>query len=247
MSRQDPSTPRRGRGERAGLDRAAILKAARRLDAETLTMQSLAESLGVDRKALHHHVDSRDTLLQMLAEDAFAAGMSRTTIAADASWQDACRRFAEGVRRSLVGSGPLARHVRSSPALTLAMMRPAESVLERMRAAGFPSSTAARALLLLTTISTGFARDEIAAVMRGVHPQVERFRALVDDASPSELSALRTVDRSGFDPFGDEQFAFDIAAFLAGVEAQHGPAADRKDSPTGEGPSATPSSGGGQA
>ena len=40
-------TTRRGRGTRAGLDRERILNAARDLDPATLTMQQVAEDMGV--------------------------------------------------------------------------------------------------------------------------------------------------------------------------------------------------------
>ena len=125
----DGTGPRRGRGERAGIDRPAILAAARTMDASDLTMQGLADILGVDRKALHHHVSSREALLELLAEDMFLTRMSTTAIPDDASWDDACRSFADEMRRALVDSGALMTHFRVSSQVTLASVRPAEVVL----------------------------------------------------------------------------------------------------------------------
>ncbi|WP_159499299.1 TetR/AcrR family transcriptional regulator C-terminal domain-containing protein [Microbacterium sp. 18062] len=210
---------RRGRGERAGLDRATIIAAARRIDPGTLTMQSLADDLGVDRKALHHHVNGRDALLEMVAEHVFLERMSATAIPPDADWRDACRVFAAGMRRSLVDSGVLAPHFRSTPVMTLSAIRPAEIVLERMLAAGFSEENAGRALLLLTTVGIGFAREEVADARNGGHPQIGPFRDLLARTPPADLGVLRRLDASGFDAYGDAQFTFDIDAVVAGLEA----------------------------
>ncbi|MBZ4487904.1 hypothetical protein LQ938_12540 [Microbacterium sp. cx-55] len=208
---------RRGRGERAGLDRATILAAARTVDAAKLTMQGLADLLGVDRKALHHHVSGREALLELLAEDTFLARMSAVGIPDDASWKDACRIFADAMRRALVDSGPLMSHFRVSSQVTLASVRPAEIVLERMLAAGFDDDTAGRGLLLLTTVSVGFAREQLSASGADGHPHVRNFRDMLAHADADDLGALRRLDRRDFDAYGDEQFRFDIDAFLTAM------------------------------
>lgn len=218
---------RRGRGERAGLDRATIIAAARRIAPESLTMQSLADLLGVDRKALHHHVTGRDALLEMLAEDVFLGRMSATVIPPDADWRDACRSFAAGIRRSLVASGVLAPHFRPTPVLTLGAIRPAEVVLERMLAAGFSEEGAGRALLLLTTMGVGFAREEVADARAGGHPQIAPFRDLLAQTPPGDLRVLRRLDAGGFDAYGDAQFAFGVDAVIAALENRLPPPAAR--------------------
>ncbi|MEV7692528.1 TetR/AcrR family transcriptional regulator C-terminal domain-containing protein [Microbacterium sp. NPDC089189] len=211
---------RRGRGERAGLDRAAIIDAAREIDPAALTMQSVADRLGVDRKALHHHVSGRDALLELLAEDVFLAHMSRTPIPADADWRDACRRFAEGMRAALLASGALAEHFRTSSQVTIAAVRPAEIVIERLLSAGFDDETAGRIILLLTTIATGFAREQFAAAGAGGHPQVTHFREMLSEARVDELGVLRRLDSSGFDAYGEAQFAFDVDAVVTAMSAR---------------------------
>lgn len=213
-------TPRRrGRGERAGLDRAAIVAVARKMDPATLTMQSLADALGVDRKALHHHVPGRDGLMDLLAADVFAREFAHIRIDPDAHWQDACRAYAAGTRRALVASGTLALHFHAASDIAVAAIRPAEDVIERMVEAGFAEATAARALLLLTTISSGFARDEVMSADSGEHPHVAEFRELMATERPEGLDVLRRLDASGFEAFSEEQFAFDVDAFLAGIAA----------------------------
>lgn len=183
-------------------------------------MQGVADALGVDRKALHHYVHGREGLLELLAEDVFLTRIAALEIPSDAPWRDACRTFAEGMRQSLVASGALVEHFRTLSRATLAAVRPAEVVLERLLAGGVDEVTAGRALLLLTTIATGFAREEVAAAGAGGHPQVAQFRGMLRETGATELSVLRSLDGSGFDAYGDAQFAFDVGAVIAAVEAR---------------------------
>ncbi|QCQ16855.1 TetR/AcrR family transcriptional regulator [Microbacterium sp. RG1] len=216
-----PGSPsRRGRGERAGLDRAAILDAARTLPSEQLTMQGVADALGVDRKALHHYVHGREGLLELLAEDVFLTRIAALEIPSDAPWPQACRTFAEGIRQSLVASGALVEHFRTLSRATLAAVRPAEVVLERLLDGGLDEVAAGRTLLLLTTVATGFAREEVAAAGAGGHPQVAQFRGMLRETGATDLSVLRRLDESGFDAYGDAQFAFDVDAVIATVEVR---------------------------
>lgn len=182
-------------------------------------MQGVADALGVDRKALHHYVHGRDGLLELLAEDVFLTRIAAVDIPSDAPWPDACRAFAEGMRHSLVASGALVEHFRTQSRATLAALRPAEIVLERLLAGGVDEVTAGRTLLLLTTVATGFAREEVAAAGAGGHPQVAQFRGMLRETGAAELSVLRRLDESGFDAYGDAQFAFDVDAVIAAVAA----------------------------
>ncbi len=190
------------------------------MDPATLTMQGLADAMGVDRKALNHHVNGRDGLLELLATDAFSREFARIRVPAAADWRDACRRFAAGTRRALVSSGALALHFHTASETAVAAIRPAEAVVERMVAAGFDEDTAGRALLMLTTLASGFARDEVMSRQAGGHPQVARFRELMAQAHPKGLDVLRRLDARGFEAFSDEQFAFDVDVALDGLAAR---------------------------
>jgi TetR/AcrR family transcriptional regulator, tetracycline repressor protein len=68
--------PPRTSGQRAGLDRQAVLSAARAaLDAdgvEGLSMRSIARRLGVSPNALYSHVDSKVDLLDAVLDDLLA-------------------------------------------------------------------------------------------------------------------------------------------------------------------------------
>ncbi|MFN2345617.1 MAG: TetR/AcrR family transcriptional regulator [Dermatophilaceae bacterium] len=63
----------RGRGQRAGLSRAAVVRAARELLAaggiDAVSMRAVARSLEVSPNALYSHVEDKGDLLDLLLED----------------------------------------------------------------------------------------------------------------------------------------------------------------------------------
>src|ERR1700759_3393894 len=85
---------RRTRGERAGLDIKTIIEAARTLEPEAITMQAVADPLGVDRSALNYYVTGRNALLELVAADAFSTHASQIEVPSDDGWQAACRAYA---------------------------------------------------------------------------------------------------------------------------------------------------------
>jgi len=214
----DPQpTARRSRGSRAGLDVDRIVSAARGMDPETLTMQSLADALGVDRKALNHHVTDRQSLFELLALDAFRRRFGDAEVALGTTWQDACRAYARGMVESLLDIGAWSEHFRFTSQRDLALVGPAEAIAERMLAAGYDPVTVSRSMHLLATICTGFARDARSGRRTGGHPQIEELRRALDDVD-GEYDALRRLVDARVDNFGDAQFEFDIDAFVAAIE-----------------------------
>ena len=91
---------RRTRGQSAGLDRARIVAAARDLPIKSLTMQAVADRLGVDRSALHYHVPDRAALIELVAEDLFASSLSPRGIGPDTDWREGCLLLARAARAS---------------------------------------------------------------------------------------------------------------------------------------------------
>lgn len=208
---------RRGRGSRAGLDLERIIAAARDMDPETLTMQSLADALGVDRKALNHHVTDRQSLFELLALDAFRRRFSDAELSLGTTWQDASRAYARGMVESLLDIGTWSEHFRFTSQRDLALVGPAEAIAQRMLAAGYDPVTVSRSMHLLATICTGFARDTLAGRRTGGHPQIEELRRALDEVH-GEYEALRRLVEARVDNFGDAQLAFDIEAYIAAVE-----------------------------
>lgn len=208
---------RRRRGARAGLDLAVILDAARGLDPDDVTMQGVATALGVDRKALNHHVTDRKSLLELLAIDAFRRRFAQSDVDLGETWQSACRAYAENMWHSLVDVGQWLPAFRFTSPRDLAIAGPADVIAARMLTAGFEPVTVSRAMHLLVTICRGFAQDAVIGSRAGGHPQVEDLRAALA-AEREGYAALRELLDARVDNYGAEQFAFDLDAFIAAIE-----------------------------
>ena len=219
----DTSASRRGRGARAGLDAEAIVAAARGIDPEQLTMQEVATALGVDRKALNHHVTDRESLLELLAIDAFRTRFAQADLDLGETWQDACRAYAENMWHSLVDTGQWLAYFRVTSPRDLAIAAPAEVIAERMLAAGFDTVTVSRAMHLLVTICRGFAQDAVIGSRAGGHPQIEDLRKTLA-AERRGYPALRRLVDARVDNNGVDQVAFDLDAFIAAIERLAPPA-----------------------
>ncbi|MCT9820913.1 hypothetical protein N3K63_11535 [Microbacterium sp. W1N] len=209
--------PRRGRGIRAGIDLDAIVDAARGIPPAEVTMQRVADALGVDRKALNHHITDRESLLELLAIDAYRSRLADEELDLGVTWQDACRAYGRAMWRSTVDTGEWVAHFRFTSPRDLVVADGSEIVAERLLAAGLDPVTTSRAMHLLVTTCTGFARDAIIGARAGGHPQIEALRdalAQTDEGYP----ALRRLVDERVDNFGEEQLAFDLDAFVAGIE-----------------------------
>ncbi|CAL4859150.1 TetR/AcrR family transcriptional regulator C-terminal domain-containing protein [Microbacterium sp. MM2322] len=210
-------TSRRGRGTRAGLDRDRILTAARDLDPATLTMQQVADALGVDRKALNHHVTDRESLLEMLAVDAFRRRFASSESDLGTTWQDACRGYARAVTSSLMDIGTWVGHLPFATPDDLAIVEPAEEVASRLREAGFDLETTSRGMHLLMSICQGFAREVVASGYSAQDPQVAHLRDALG-SSAGGYPVLRELVDAAFDNHGEAQLRFNVDAFIAGME-----------------------------
>ena len=155
MSDAAPST-RRGRGARAGLDTEAIVAAARGLDPDELTMQEVATALGVDRKALNHHVTDRESLLELLAIDAFRRRFAQSDVDLGETWQSACRAYAENMWHSLVDVGQWLPAFRFTSPRDLAIAGPADVIAARMLTAGFEPVTVSRRVMIWAKLISAF-------------------------------------------------------------------------------------------
>ena len=82
------------RNRSTGLDVDQIIAAAKTLPLEELSMQSLADVLKVDKKALHYHVKDRRSLFELLARREFSRRLMQTKVAEAADWKEACRTYA---------------------------------------------------------------------------------------------------------------------------------------------------------
>lgn len=208
---------RRGRGSRAGITLSTIVAAARDVQPEDFTMQAVADRLGVDRKALHHHVTDRDGLLRLVA----AANFEQNFLDVDLNvldWRVAVRQYAMAVRAGMIAIGRLIDYYQFDPAPDHPSFAAVEMVLQRLLDAGLDDDDAGRTLILLTTSAMASARDVIIETADHVHPQSPEVRRALLDVPDGAYSALRRlVDAQPVRDHG-AQFAFDLEILIGGVE-----------------------------
>lgn len=214
---EEEAAPRRGRGIRANLDRATIVDAARSFPPDELTLQAVADKLGVDRKAVSHHVRDRDTLLELVAIEALSEHFIGVAVP-DGDWTVACRAFATLLKDGLLSTGYLAEYFRLSGQTGIAALEPAETALDRMVEAGIDELTAARGLAILTSLVISHARNVAMSKRFGAHPLRAELRTILDDTSAPKFELLRRLLLAEVDPSDDSTFALSIDIFILGME-----------------------------
>jgi AcrR family transcriptional regulator len=210
------ASPRRGRPSR--IDRAQIVAAARDMDPQTLTMQAVAERLGVDRKALNYHVSDRDGLLELVALDVLRAEMGRISLPDDGDWRQAVRVYARSMRDGMARTGALFDYVKIPLASGKVMLAPTDQLIQILVTAGFATQDAVRVLAFIAEFIFTSARDLVLTEQHGVHPQVTEIRRLLEESPAGDLPWLRRVTAmSPADP-ADDQLEFDLKMLIAGME-----------------------------
>jgi AcrR family transcriptional regulator len=217
--RKLPSGGRRARGSRAGLNLARIIEAARSIDADALTMQAVADKLGVDRKAVNHHVSDRESLLRLVALDAFSQGSSAVDIPVDASWQEACRIYAVAFADSVIATDALAEHLMPDGSLYTQFAEPAEAIAKKLTEAGLDDETTVRSLALLTNICWAYARDALFVSRGGERIRPRLTREAIEGRGQQVLENLARIVEREVDTYDRRQLDVSIEVFLHGTEA----------------------------
>jgi AcrR family transcriptional regulator len=191
------------------------------MDPQTLTMQAVAERLGVDRKALNYHVSDRDGLLELVALDALHTEMSRISLPVSGDWRQAVRVFARGTRDGMARTGALFDYVRIPLAGGRDTLAPADQLIAALAGAGFAIEDATRVLAFIAEFTFSSARDLVLAERYGVHPQAAEIRRVLDESPAGDLPWLRRVAAMSPRP-GDDQLEFDLTILIAGMEQMLG-------------------------
>ncbi|MFC8934413.1 hypothetical protein ACFT1A_20235 [Rhodococcus sp. NPDC057135] len=212
------SPDKRRPGSRAGLDLNGVVEAARSLDVNTLTIQAVATRLGVDRKAVRHHATDRETLLRLMAADAFSETPIGESIPADCTWQEACRIFADDFTDSVINIDTLIKHLELDISLLTSFGKPTESLVTKLTDAGFDDETALRSLVLLTNICMAFARDAVVVAESGVRPRRELAQLGIDRYQGEFPNFARVVARE-IDTYDRKQLELSVDIFVRGMES----------------------------
>jgi AcrR family transcriptional regulator len=209
----------RTRGRPARISRERILLAARTIAPEALTMQRVAEALGVDPKALNYHVGDREGLRQLVALDVFEAELRRIEIPAGGDWRDAVRSYVYAFREAIIKLGALAESIHLPGQQGLGALDSVERVLQALVDAGLDAAAAGRALTLLTDIGYAAGRDAMRSAQNPVHPDVPGITSALKSAAANDFPVLREVVAARERVAPDAgQLEFNLALVIAGLE-----------------------------
>lgn len=210
----DQGAPRR-RGRPRRISREQIVEAARTIAPAELTMQAVADALGVDRTALHYYVGDRDGLLELVVADLFDAELRTVELPEHADWREVLRAYASAVRDGVLRCGATATNFRIRGIGGAAGLTLAERVLAVLTEAGFGVDHAGRILTFVAGIGMSAAHDALgSAESRLRHQTPEVARALKDlPAQDFPLLTAVVADRPGADDFD-----FNLGVVIAGLE-----------------------------
>jgi AcrR family transcriptional regulator len=174
-------------GRPAKIDRDNVLDTALALadtsGLENVTMQRVAERLGVTPMALYRCVASKAALLDGLVERLLA---EINPPPASGNWREQLHGFAEAARQTGHRHPQVFPLLLQRPAVTAAARQVRDNVRRLLRQAGVPGGQVARLERLLSTAILGFTVSEVAGRF-GHHP-----RPVLDDDF-AQLQSLLTL------------------------------------------------------
>ncbi|MHC9296925.1 TetR/AcrR family transcriptional regulator C-terminal domain-containing protein [Mycobacterium sp. LTG2003] len=215
----DGGSPRRRRGRPRRIDRDQILEAARSIAPEDLTMQAVADVLGVDRTALHYYVGDRDGLLELVVADLFDTELREIELPDDTPWQDVLRAYGKAIRHGVLKYGATGTNFRISGIGGAASLGLAERVLRALSVAGFDVDDSGRILTLVSGIAMSAAHDVLGAADSRLRHQTPEVARALKDLAESDFPLLGAVVAGRSAP-GADDFEFNLGIVIAGLE-QH--------------------------
>ncbi|OMC12932.1 TetR/AcrR family transcriptional regulator [Mycolicibacterium fortuitum] len=213
------NAPRKGRGRPPRIDQQQIIAAARAMPPGELTMQPVADALGVDRTTLHYYVGDRDGLLELVVADLFETELRSIRLPEGASWQEILRAYGSAIRQGVLKLGVTATSFRLSGTGGAASLALAEQVLRALTTAGFGTDDAGRALTLVSGLAMSAAHDVLgSAGSRLRHQTPEVVRALKDLPSSDFPLLSEVVAERGAATTATGDFDFNLDIVIAGLE-----------------------------
>jgi AcrR family transcriptional regulator len=218
---------------RTPLDRDRVLRAAISLvdegGIESLSMRKLGQALGVEAMALYNHVADKDDILGGIAEMVLN---EFELPAGEDDWEAAIRKLAISAHDALVRHPWAASLIMSSSQVLPARAGYIESLLRRLREAGFSPAEASRAYHAIDSHILGFTlwqlghrmpvgaprlttKEEVAVFLATVRPglSVEDFPYLLEHAAEHIASDTRDEE---------SEFEFGLRLILDGLTRMRG-------------------------
>lgn len=216
---QESAAPRQ-RGRPRQITRERIVSAARSLAFDELTMQAVADVLGVDPKALNYHVGDREALRELVAVEAFAVELGRIDMPAGGDWRDVLRRYATALRDATVTLGELVTYFRL-PVSGIGALEPVERVLQDLVDAGFSVADAGHILRLVSELGHAAGREAVFLSRSREHPYVSDVAAALNTTAAEDFPVLRQVVAArDLSPDDGQQLDFNLDVLITGLAAK---------------------------
>ncbi|HXV33836.1 MAG TPA: TetR/AcrR family transcriptional regulator [Gaiellaceae bacterium] len=213
---------------RAPLSRERVLRAAIALadesGVETLTMRSLARTLGVEAMSLYNHTANKDDILDGMV-DAVVTEINEAVAEIDTpatEWKTAMRRRILAARAILLHHPWAPGVIESRTTMSPTMLRYFDSLIGLFRQAGFSTDLTHHAMHALGSRALGFTQelyddsqelgpDETAALLQQLAGEYPNLTAMVSEISHDADTTLGWCD----DQF---EFEFALDLILDGLE-----------------------------
>ena len=160
---------------------------------DELTMQAVADHLGVGRKSLYYHVTDRAALLKMVVVDRFQDRLRDVDLTSQDDWRIVLHAFAHALRETLAEAGTAAAYFELNGLDAPGALEAFECVLQTMVHAGFDLQTAGRAATFACDIAMTSARYITAEESTDSQPQSLEVLRIMQSMPTSSLPALRQV------------------------------------------------------
>ncbi len=220
-------------GERGGLSRARIVRAAiELLDAEGLaafSMRRLGTRLGSGATSIYWHVANKEELLELVVDEVLGemAGSGERE-APGSGWRDTVTAYAYGLRYAILRHPWLGRLLGSRPAIGPNALMLAERQAAAFRRAGFrgaeidfAASTVGSFVIGATATMVNW-QGELARSGRDQHDWMTALRGLLNAADHPTLISMYTRSSTPrpATPRGEVAFDFGLLCVLDGLEAR---------------------------
>nr|WP_239031560.1 MULTISPECIES: TetR/AcrR family transcriptional regulator C-terminal domain-containing protein [unclassified Modicisalibacter] len=181
-------------------------------------MQSLADVLKVDRKALHYHVKDRQSLFELLAHDAFSQQLSQSRVSEASDWKEACRIYAHDLAESAAALAELVDYLWFGDVTNDLTLQPVEILFQQLGTAGFTDEEAIRLMTVLATLCLGHARDLAQARKEAARTRKQLLKSTLRSTKSHDFPNLERIASLDVDTYSAEQLNFSIELILEGAE-----------------------------
>jgi len=208
-----------------GLDVATVVKTSLAIaDAEgleRLTMRRLASELAVTPMAIYNHVENKEQLLDLVADESLKA---LPPIDLDAPWDQELKRLFLSLHHLYLDHPTLVQVMAQRPLEGPAALAVAERFLTLLLNAGFDEDDAISAFVSLVnfTIGTSLYRLSRTGAAAGTRPG--RFASVTEQAAPTVYRLRQKIADAGL---RDEPFIDGLARLIASYASQLKPPAKR--------------------